>query len=268
MFNEIKKEGDKQENNSSLISDSKEEKKEEEKVDDMFSGVDTGDKPSAIKSGKMKPIIQESLSNKDIDIKENNNINIKKIIIFAIIFIISISIVILFFILSNKDNNLDDKQNEVIIENEEENEEIPEEPAIDLSKLDDDSDGLNNQEELELGTDPYNPDSDNDGLYDREEVRIWGTNPLDPDSDNDDIYDGIEISNGFNPLGEGKLPGLENFNIEEIDPNTLDNDNDGLSNAEEVVYGTDLNNPDTDGDGYLDGIEVENGYNPLGEGKL
>ncbi len=48
----------------------------------------------------------------------------------------------------------------------------------------------------------------------------------------------------------------------------LDTDHDGLSDADEVKYGTDPTNPDTDGDGYLDGDEVKNGYNPLGEGSL
>jgi hypothetical protein len=47
-----------------------------------------------------------------------------------------------------------------------------------------------------------------------------------------------------------------------------DTDNDGLSNSEEKKYGTDPKNPDTDGDSYLDGQEVEAGYNPNGEGKL
>ncbi|HTW96996.1 MAG TPA: thrombospondin type 3 repeat-containing protein, partial [Candidatus Methylomirabilis sp.] len=45
----------------------------------------------------------------------------------------------------------------------------------------------------------------------------------------------------------------------------LDSDNDGLSDAEEAKLGTNLNNPDTDGDGYLDGSEVINGFNPLGK---
>lgn len=47
-----------------------------------------------------------------------------------------------------------------------------------------------------------------------------------------------------------------------------DPDHDGLNNAEERLYGTDPNNPDTDGDGYSDGEEVKNGYNPLGAGML
>lgn len=49
---------------------------------------------------------------------------------------------------------------------------------------------------------------------------------------------------------------------------SLDSDRDGLTDAEEVKYGTDKNNPDTDGDGYKDGAEVQSGYNPKGSGKL
>jgi hypothetical protein len=47
-----------------------------------------------------------------------------------------------------------------------------------------------------------------------------------------------------------------------------DTDEDGLSDKDEEKYGTDINNKDTDGDGYEDGSEVENGYNPAGEGIL
>ena len=43
-----------------------------------------------------------------------------------------------------------------------------------------------------------------------------------------------------------------------------DDDNDGLTNAEERRYGTDPNNPDTDGDGLTDGEEVKRYHtNPL-----
>lgn len=45
--------------------------------------------------------------------------------------------------------------------------------------------------------------------------------------------------------------------------NSGDSDNDGLSDAEETgIYGTDPHNPDTDGDGILDGQEVSNGTDP------
>ena len=45
--------------------------------------------------------------------------------------------------------------------------------------------------------------------------------------------------------------------------NFKDSDNDGLRDWEEELFGTDINNPDTDGDGYLDGEEVDSGHNPL-----
>ena len=41
-----------------------------------------------------------------------------------------------------------------------------------------------------------------------------------------------------------------------------DLDFDGLSGWEEIIHGTDPENPDTDGDGYLDGEEVIAGYDP------
>ena len=55
---------------------------------------------------------------------------------------------------------------------------------------------------------------------------------------------------------------------ESVTPTILDSDNDGLSNEEEKELGTDPNNPDTDGDGYLDGEEVTHGYNPKDLGKF
>ncbi|MBI5732203.1 MAG: hypothetical protein HY982_02480 [Candidatus Magasanikbacteria bacterium] len=43
-----------------------------------------------------------------------------------------------------------------------------------------------------------------------------------------------------------------------------DADNDGLTDKEEFFYATDAVKPDSDADGYVDGLEVENLYNPLG----
>ena len=64
-----------------------------------------------------------------------------------------------------------------------------------------------------------------------------------PDSDGDGLSDSAEIQNSLNPL----------------DPTDLykDYDGDGLTNIEEINYGTYLGNPDSDGDGLSDGVEVK-----------
>lgn len=63
-----------------------------------------------------------------------------------------------------------------------------------------DGDGLSNIREFELGTKPFNPDTDNDGLTDGDEVNIYGTDPLKYDTDDDGISDGDEIVLGTDPL--------------------------------------------------------------------
>jgi OOP family OmpA-OmpF porin len=66
---------------------------------------------------------------------------------------------------------------------------------------DSDGDGLTDDEELELGTDPYDPDTDSDGLSDGEEVNTYETNPLQPDTDWDLLRDGPEVKTyGTDPL--------------------------------------------------------------------
>jgi len=44
---------------------------------------------------------------------------------------------------------------------------------------------------------------------------------------------------------------------------SLDSDGDFLSDVNELIYGTDINNPDTDGDGLKDGLELLRSKNPL-----
>ncbi len=44
----------------------------------------------------------------------------------------------------------------------------------------------------------------------------------------------------------------------------VDTDSDGLTNVEELLYGTDFRNPDSDGDTYLDGNEVFHRFDPRG----
>lgn len=56
-----------------------------------------------------------------------------------------------------------------------------------------DGDGLDNDVEVGLGTDPANPDSDADILTDGDEVNLYFTNPNLPDSDGDGLTDGDEV---------------------------------------------------------------------------
>ena len=90
--------------------------------------------------------------------------------------------------------------------------------------VDSDGDGLSDDYELKIGTNPMNPDTDGDGLTDGEEVLTYKTNPLNPDSDYDLLKDGEEVKK----------------------------------------YKTDPLDPDTDKGGVRDGHEVlEDGTNPL-----
>ncbi len=82
---------------------------------------------------------------------------------------------------------------------------VEEESKPDFLILDLDEDGLNGEEEIELGTNINKADTDDDGLTDWQEVTIYNTDPLQADSDGDSYSDGNEVENGYNPLGEGKL---------------------------------------------------------------
>ena len=60
--------------------------------------------------------------------------------------------------------------------------------------------GLVNEKERDWGTDPTDPDTDNDNLSDSQEI-IWKiSDPLDSDTDNDGLNDFNEVLKGTNPL--------------------------------------------------------------------
>lgn len=72
-------------------------------------------------------------------------------------------------------------------------------------KSDKDFDGLSDDEEAKIGTNPEMADSDNDGILDKDEVKIYGTDPLKVDTDGDSFSDGYEVTRGYNPKGAGKI---------------------------------------------------------------
>lgn len=57
-------------------------------------------------------------------------------------------------------------------------------------------------------------------------------------------------------------------NANEFTRQFCDDDSDGLLNIQELEYKTDMFLPDTDGDGYLDGEEINRAFNPLAFGDL
>ena len=114
-----------------------------------------------------------------------------------------------------------------------------------IGQEDTDGDGLVNNQEIELGTDPENPDSDGDKLLDGDEVIQRGTDPLNPDTDDDGLNDGDEVILGTNPTHP-------------------DSDRDGLPDGQETPPCPDPLNPDTDRDGIIDSQDIDpcDPYNP------
>jgi hypothetical protein len=84
------------------------------------------------------------------------------------------------------------------------------------------------------------------------------------------LKDGAEAYKIMSRLGAG----ITNAGLDKISVGFLtqvvytDSDNDSLPDKIEESFGTTIDKPDTDSDGYQDGSEVRNGYNPRGAGKL
>ena len=103
-----------------------------------------------------------------------------------------------------------------------------------------DNDGLSTYNEYFIHkTDPFNPDTDFDQIFDSKEIMLHLSNPNINDSDGDGLTDGEEIRKyGTNPASK-------------------DTDGDGLDDYYELFESfTNVTNPDTDGDGLTDGAEV------------
>jgi hypothetical protein len=101
------------------------------------------------------------------------------------------------------------------------------------------------------------PDRDRDAVPDQDEIGIYHTNPDNPDTDGDGYSDWLELVSGYSPFTTGAIK-LEDSDF----------DQDGLSDRMELNFHTDPTKPDTDGDGFEDGDEIDNGYDPLNVGKV
>ena len=83
---------------------------------------------------------------------------------------------------------------------------------------DPDHDGLTTGQELEIGTDPLNPDTNGDGIPDGLEVRM-GLSPTNMDMDGDGLLNPVELAIGTNPFnpdtdGDGVLDGQDCFPLD------------------------------------------------------
>ena len=156
--------------------------------------------------------------------------------------------------------------------------------------LDDDGDGLTNELEEQLQTNPNAPDTDGDYLLDPEEIELgkdgYVTDPTNPDTDGDGLYDGYSFNGIVGELSKGTSPvdndtdddqlsdGLEVFGWDIMvivdgekqirhvtsEPTKPDSDFDGLDDAMEYPIGTDPSAADTDDDGLSDYDDEVNVY--------
>lgn len=126
----------------------------------------------------------------------------------------------------------------------------------DLS-IDSDGDGLPDDIEKIYKTGINNPDSDNDELNDYLEIVILNYNPLSSDTDGNGIADGDEDND------QDKISNKDEIKMG-TDLTIPDSDGDTLSDYDEnTIYHTNPLLEDTDSDGANDGWEVENNFDPL-----
>ncbi|OIO48606.1 MAG: hypothetical protein AUJ34_02865 [Parcubacteria group bacterium CG1_02_41_12] len=200
--------------------------------------------PTALTSGKLKPLPTAEgnsvPSNQVSGAKEESSFPFKKLFIILGITsgIITIAVIAFFVFKSTLPKQAEQNQDVGAPEN---NIQTPIAPAENQEQID------NSQED----------NQDSASLLDnfKQTQQDKALNPIAQDmSSKDTDQDGLTDAKEFD-IGT-------NYRL-------VDSDNDGLSDWEEVsIFGTDPLDKDSDNDSYLDGEEVQNGYNPLGDGKL
>jgi hypothetical protein len=125
-------------------------------------------------------------------------------------------------------------------------------PPIEPSpNQDSDGDHLSDAEESAAGSNPYNPDSDYDGITDADEVNLTGTSPTNSDSNGNGISDYNEFYGNYtvdtSTSGAGQSP--------------YDYDGDGLADPVDPNPYSTQNDPDSDGD-YVPDSQDTHPYTP------
>lgn len=109
-----------------------------------------------------------------------------------------------------------------------------------------DNDGLTNDQEASLGTNPNKADSDGDGINDNIDAF-----PLDPAEWHDTNNNGIGDNTDPDADGDG-LMNEDEVKIYGTSPLSFDSDGDGVNDPQELTDKTNPNKADTDGDGIND----------------
>ncbi|MDI1448007.1 MYXO-CTERM sorting domain-containing protein [Polyangium sp. 6x1] len=164
----------------------------------------------------------------------------------------------------------------------------PNDPSDDSTVVDTDGDGLSDDLEETLGSDPNDADSDDDGVPDGQEPNFsidtdgdGVPNVLDADSDNDGLFDGTELgkdcSNPATDQAAGHCVPDGDMGATKTSPIDKDTDGGGVSDGSEDanlngVVDPGEGNPndpsddstivDTDGDGLSDDLEGTLGSDP------
>ncbi len=151
---------------------------------------------------------------------------------------------------------------------------------------DPDGDGLDDMAELGMGSDPYNPDSDGDSLLDGAEdangngaVDAGETDPTNVDTDGDGFNDDVDAfpvdaTETTDTDGDGVGDNSDPFPTDPTETADTDGDgigdnadpdadNDGLSDVDEALAGTNPLLVDSDGDSLPDNWEIQYGTDPL-----
>ena len=141
-----------------------------------------------------------------------------------------------------------------------------------------DGDDLLNIQEYELGTNPLVPDTDGDGVDDQQDVAPTDSRYFE-DTDNDGLpnrWEETYADGGFDPnspaeeinaqaQGDNDEDGLSN--IEEYlagsNPRMSDSDNDGVSDRDDAFPANSLYQQDSDSDGLPNRWEQEFGFDPF-----